>query len=90
MTTRLDADAWETFNHRTKSQKAVYVSRTAFSLNGQYDYEHRNGFIWSAQNEVFMLQNWDEPWPWQDVEDGYTDSERGYVRCICDTDPGTN
>lgn len=90
MTTRLDADAWETFNYKTKSQKAVYVSRTAFSLNGQYDYEHRNGFIWSAQNEVFMLQNWDEPWPWQDVEDGYTDSERGYVRCICDTDPGTN
>ncbi|MCL1616615.1 hypothetical protein M3090_09445 [Bacteroides sp. ET71] len=50
-----------------------YISQTAFSMDGQSPYNNnRDGFLWNAENDVFMLQN--------------NTDERGYVRCIRDSD----
>ena len=49
-----------------------YISQTAFSMDGQSPYNsNRDGFLWNANNNVFMLQN--------------NTGERGYVRCVKDT-----
>ena len=49
-----------------------YISQTAFSMDGQAPYNsNRDGFLWNADNNVFMLQN--------------NTGERGYVRCVKDT-----
>ena len=65
--------------------KATYMCRTGFSMNGQYNFTFeyegitpygggslgpREGFMWSAENSVFMLQN--------------DRGETGYVRCVRD------
>lgn len=66
---------------RTKyfsERPSVYISQTAFSLNKQYNYENRGGFIWDYGTNTFMLQNYDPD------KDSYTPSESGYVRCVRD------
>lgn len=55
-----------------------YMSATKFSLNGDSRYNtfldgKRLGFLYSPENNVFMLLNDD-------------DKDRGYVRCVRDTD----
>ena len=57
---------------------SVYISQTAFSLNKQYNYENRGGFIWDYGTNTFMLQNYDPD------KGSYTPSESGYVRCVRD------
>ena len=61
------------------TEKPYYICQTSFSLNGNPPYDEmengvykREGFLWNADNNVFMLQN--------------NRSERGYVRCVKDTD----
>ena len=62
------------------TKKPYYICQTSFSLNGKppYDemenglYYKREGFLWNADNNVFMLQN--------------NRTERGYVRCVKDID----
>lgn len=76
MSTRLPDDAWETYGLR--GEKATYMSYTAFALNNQYNYNHRDGFMYNADNGRFSLQNWEESWL------GDHPSESGYVRCIQD------
>lgn len=50
-----------------------YISQTGFSMDGQYPYEsNRDGFLWQSYKNVFMLQN--------------STDEKGYVRCVRDTD----
>lgn len=84
MSTRLPDDAWETYGP-VRREKAIYMSYTAFALNNQYNYKHRDGFMYNADNGRFSLQNWEEPiWPWP-WEQGIKES--GYVRCIQDIDP---
>lgn len=96
MSTRLEADQWPLYHEGDKSDyPSVYISQTAFSLNGSYDYEHRGGFIWNYYGKVFMLQNWSDPGEnfWgtpKPVDDGYKPEESGYVRCIKDTDETVN
>lgn len=81
MSTRMPNDAWKTYTAyrewwewtkpESLSSKATYMCRTGFSMNGQYGYgNNREGFMWSADNGVFMLQN--------------NRSETGYVRCVRD------
>lgn len=77
ISTRLPDDAWETYG----PGKAIYMSYTAFALNNQYNYKHRDGFMYNADNGRFSLQNWEESWL------GDHPSESGYVRCIKDIDP---
>ena len=96
MSTRLQADQWPSYQVDGKNvHPPVYISQTAFSLNGSYDYEHRGGFIWNYDGKVFMLQNWSDPGenflgrPYP-VENGYKPEESGYVRCIKDTDETVN
>lgn len=96
MSTRLEADQWPLYHEGDESAyPSVYISQTAFSLNGSYDYEHRGGFIWDYDEKVFKLQNWSDPgenfWgtPYP-VENGYKPEESGYVRCIKDTDETVN
>ena len=96
MSTRLEADQWPLYHEGDESDyPSVYISQTAFSLNGSYDYEHRGGFIWNYDGKVFMLQNWSDPGenflgnPYP-VEKGYKPEESGYVRCIKDTDETVN
>lgn len=74
MSTRLPENAWERFDGLLRSEKAIYMSYTAFALNNQFNFEHRDGFMYSAETGVFTLQNW-------------PGIESGYVRCIQDTDP---
>ena len=97
MSTRLEADQWPLYHEGDESDyPSVYISQTAFSLNGSYDdYEHRGGFIWNYYGKVFMLQNWSDPGEYfwgtpKPVEDGYKPDESGYVRCIKDTDETVN
>lgn len=96
MSTRLEADQWPLYHEGDESDyPSVYISQTAFSLNGSYDYEHRGGFIWNYDGKVFMLQNWSDPgenfWGEQyPVVNGYKPEESGYVRCIKDTDEIVN
>ena len=53
--------------------KARYMSQTAFSLDGKSPYDNqRDGFIWDAESEKFMLRN--------------NDDEKGYVRCVRDVE----
>lgn len=83
MSTRLPDDAWETYGTLIHG-KATYMSYTAFALNNQFDYEHRDGFMYNAETRAFTLQNWEKPtFPWGQG----TIKERGYVRCIQDIDP---
>ena len=71
MSTRMQPAAWQSYEGRWASSKATYMCRTGFSMNGQYHYTNlREGFMWSAQNDVFTLQN----------DRGNT----GYVRCVRD------
>lgn len=84
MSTRMPPAAWHSYEGHRASSKATYMCRTGFSMNGQYhyvsdedwwgrpiyDYNPREGFMWSAQNGVFMLQN--------------NRGETGYVRCVRD------
>lgn len=87
MSTRMDeADDWELFFVPEKpggifgagyeprvESKARYMSQTAFSLDGQWPYnKQRDGFIWDAESEIFMLRN--------------NDTETGYVRCVRDVE----
>ena len=52
----------------------IYISQTAFSLDGTPPYsDQRDGFLWSYDTNVFMLQNKS-----QDT------NEWGYVRCVRD------
>ena len=81
ISTRLPDDAWETYGP-VRREKAIYMSYTAFALNNQYNYEHRDGFMYNADNGRFSLQNWEESW----FGSGHP-SESGYVRCIQDIDP---
>lgn len=82
MSTRLPENSWETFNNRVGGgKKATYMSYTAFALNNQYNYKHRDGFMYNADDGRFSLQNWEESWL------GDHPSESGYVRCIKDIDP---
>ena len=46
MSTRLPDDAWETYGTLIHG-KATYMSYTAFALNNQFDYEHRDGFMYN-------------------------------------------
>lgn len=87
MSTRMDeADDWELFfvpeepggifgvgyKPRVES-KARYMSQTAFSMDGKSPYDNqRDGFIWDAESEIFMLRN--------------NDTETGYVRCVRDVE----
>lgn len=71
MSTRLPESAWQSY---------IYMSYTAFDLNDTDYYEHRDGFMYNAEANVFMLQNWHEgifSWNSHPVESGY-------VRCIKD------
>ena len=71
MSTRMPPAAWQAYKGYWASSKATYMCRTGFSMNGQYHYTNlREGFMWSAQNDVFTLQN----------DRGNT----GYVRCVRD------
>ena len=82
MSTRMPETAWPTyqveasgglFGEPEVSSKAYYISQTAFSMDGQSPYNNnRDAFLWNAENDVFMLQN--------------NTDERGYVRCIRDSD----
>lgn len=82
MSTRLPENSWETFNNLVGGgKKATYMSYTAFALNNQYNYKHRDGFMYNADDGRFSLQNWEESWL------GDHPSESGYVRCIKDIDP---
>lgn len=93
MSTRLEADQWPLYHEGDGSDyPSVYISQTAFSLNGSYDYEHRGGFIWNYNSKVFMLQNWSDPGEiWGiPVDYGYKPEDSGYVRCIKDTDETVN
>lgn len=82
MSTRLPDDAWETYGTLIPG-KATYMSYTAFALNNQFDYEHRDGFMYDAETRAFTLQNWEKPtFPWSQGEP----AESGYVRCIQDQD----
>ena len=96
MSTRLEAAQWPLYHEGDESDyPSVYISQTAFSLNGSSDYEHRGGFIWNYDGKVFMLQNWSDPgeniWGTQNpVVNGYKPEESGYVRCIKDTDETVN
>lgn len=50
---------------------AIYISQTAFSLDGTPPYsDQRDGFLWYYDSNKFSLQN--------------DTSERGYVRCVRD------
>lgn len=72
MTTRMEAEAWPTYNDRGTTGKPNYICQTSFSLDGhgpEYD-SNRDGFLWSAGSGVFFLQN--------------NTDERGYVRPIQD------
>lgn len=103
MSTRLQADQWPSYQVDGKNvHPPVYISQTAFSLNGSYDnYKHRGGFLFllcddenENFNNVFMLQNWYDPgsilgWP-RPVEEGYPEEESGYVRCVKDTEETVN
>ena len=55
----------------------IYISQTAFSMNGEpgtpYSEGKRDGFLWSYDTNVFMLQN-----------DPQDTNEWGYVRCVRD------
>lgn len=82
MSTRLPDDAWETYGP-VRREKAIYMSYTAFALNNQYNYNHRDGFMYNAETRAFTLQNWKEPTSWWDQGEP---KESGYVRCIKDID----
>lgn len=79
MSTRLPDDAWETYGP-VRREKAIYMSYTAFALNNQYNYNHRDGFMYDAESKIFTLQHW--------VAIGLIGypKESGYVRCIQDQD----
>lgn len=55
----------------------IFVSQTAFSIAKEFEkpYENRGGFIWNFYNKAFMLQN-----------TPHRDYEKGYVRCVKDTE----
>ena len=77
MSTRMEENAWPeytgTYLWYSSSSKARYMSQTAFSLDGKSPYnDQRDGFIWDAQSEKFMLRN--------------NDDEKGYVRCVRDVE----
>lgn len=76
---------WGNWDHRehqeTKSfsnlHPSVYICQTAFSMNndGIHGYSGRDGFLWNYNNNAFTLENNPDK-----------DEERGYVRCVKDTD----
>ena len=91
MSTRLPEAAWPSWHvtvgwyewplgdwsasHKTE-QRDIYVPNymcaTKFSMNGINGYtDQRQGFMWNPEKKVFLLRN--------------NDSERGYVRCVKDT-----
>ena len=80
MSTRLPESAWPTFKIDRENflrpeitSKAMYFSKTGFSMRGNSPYsDERKGFIYDAQSNKIFLQN--------------NDGERGYLRCVCDTD----
>ena len=55
----------------------IFVSQTAFSIAKEFEkpYENRGGFIWNFYDKAFMLQN-----------TPHRDYEKGYVRCVKDTE----
>ena len=78
MSTRMEENAWPEYTASSwtggsSSGKARYMSQTAFSLDGKSPYDdQRDGFIWDAQSEKFMLRN--------------NDDEKGYIRCVRDVE----
>ena len=74
MSTRMPDDAWTTYSYGNRSSKDYKIMcQTAFSMNGDYSYtDPREGFMWSAGNGVFMLQN------------NRSEEDSGYVRCVRD------
>ena len=56
---------------------SVYICQTSFSMNndGVHGYSGRDGFLWNYDNNAFTLENNPD-----------NDEERGYVRCVKDTD----
>ena len=74
MSTRMPDDAWTTYSYSNRSSKDYKIMcQTAFSMNGDYGYTgRREGFMWSAGNGVFMLQN------------DRSEEDSGYVRCVRD------
>lgn len=91
MSTFLETDAWETFElydetwafvtiYHFASGKAQYISRTTFSMRDKDVYKeegkHRYGFIYAPEAGEFFLQN--------------NTGEKGYVRCVKDTEETVN
>ena len=78
MSTRMEENAWPEYTASSwtggsSSGKARYMSQTAFSMDGKSPYDdQRDGFIWDAQSEKFMLRN--------------NNTETGYVRCVRDVE----
>ena len=81
MSTRLPESTWPNYvieaeglgiaRPRVES-KAMYISKTAFSMCGNSPYTSvRRGYIYDAQSRKVFLQN--------------NDDERGYLRCVKDT-----
>lgn len=80
MSTRLPKESWpayvveEGFGHPRVESKAMYISKTAFSMCGVSPYtDSREGFIYDAESDKIFLQN--------------NKNEIGYLRCIKDKIP---
>ena len=82
MSTRLPKNEWPEYVIEAEGlgyarpevrSKAMYISKTGFSMCGIDPYTgERRGFIYDAQSDKIFLQN--------------NDGERGYLRCVRDTD----